>query len=62
MKKGKKKVVIHEDKDSLDIKSRIYQRGFKISTMPSVKRPSSIQSAMKPLVANLDRDKNKKQV
>lgn len=62
MKKGKqKKVKIQEDaKDTLDIKSRIYQRGFKVGTMPSVKRPSSIQSTMKPLVAKLDKEKSKK--
>jgi hypothetical protein len=52
----------YRDQEIPDIKSRIYQRGFKIGTMPSVKRPSSIQSNMKPLVAKIDKEKNKKQV
>ena len=56
------KEVDEEEEEDRMIKKRIYQKGFKISTMPSVRRPETIHNKQKPMVAKIDKEKQKKQM
>ena len=42
-----------------DLRSRMYDKGFNIRTMPSVKRPETNQSQERPLTARLSSKKNR---
>ncbi len=42
-----------QNMDVQELKKRIYDRGFKLTTMPSVNRPETLNSHKRPLQAKI---------